>query len=65
MKKQNDLLDPCVAKKKDYISPVEFLVHLQKIYIETSYIPLEILESEDLENQNGQFCKAGQDILQT
>ena len=28
-------------------------------------MPLERLESQDLENQQGQFCKVGQDILQT
>ena len=47
------------------LSPVEFLVHLEKIYIKTCYIPLERLESQDLEIQQGLFCKVGQNILQT
>ena len=45
--------------------PVEFLVHLEKIYIKACYIPLGRLESQDLENQQGQFSKVGQNILQT
>ena len=47
------------------LSPVEFLVNLEKIYIKTCYIPLERLESQDLEIQQGLFCKVGQNILQT
>ena len=36
------------SKEKPF-SPVEFLVHLEKIYIKTFYISLERLESQDLE----------------
>lgn len=44
------------------ISPVEFLVQLEKIYMKSCNIPLERLESS--ENQQGQFCRVGQNILQ-
>ena len=36
-----------------------------KIYIKICYIPFERLESQDLENQQRQFGKVGQNILQT
>ena len=47
------------------ISPVELLVHPENICIKTCYIPLERLESQDFENQQDQFCKVVQNILQT
>ena len=40
-------------------SPVEFLIHLEEVYTNTCYIPLERVESQDLKNQQGQFCKVG------
>ena len=32
---------------------------MEKIYIKICYITLERLESQDLENQQRQFCKVG------
>ena len=34
------------------------------VYMKAYYIPLERLEYQDLENQQGQFCKVRQNILQ-
>ena len=36
---------------------------MEKTSIKTCYVTLERLESQDLENQQGQFCKVGENIL--
>ena len=33
--------------------------------MKTYHMPLERLQSQDLKNQQGQFCKVGQNILHT